>query len=473
MSSKNFVNPPSFLLVCLLLLAPLAHAQNFVLFDSNTIEAKDESFKPHLQFELKALSYMSESRYDHSNQQQGEMQLGYGKKGFLFSEGQAIVGTFSEAKSSYFAVPQLYLGLGDSKKNFGAVGRLKRNYNFLDSYYNLGLYNSYFSNDYINYEEQGLTGLHLQVFDGFFGAFVGLHPYFFPNQGPQVHEENGSLSSSNRWSQRPPPQFEFGDQNRRIEYAIRDYKLKEIIENPGGVASVFIGSNSDRPVLQLSYANHPVNEIPLTRDTYGSATDFVGHVNLSPVVTYHEVQSADVNLDFSNIKTTLSYAEDKVRNKVAAESETLQSLSPMKIYGAYAAIDLSSWLKRGFVFSLAAAEFKGGEITDLTSEGKESIFTFSSYRNQFRSPTTVGFSTELFFVNRKPFQTQVRWTYDRVLKGSLASLLFSFEPANHVVFQLGADLIGVEQSISEDATSNFLDRNQANDRVYGGLQYAF
>ncbi len=459
----------------LFLMAPPAQAQNNITFKAEPSVPLLEEFKPLLQVKLNQVSYISESLYDHTHQQQVEVQLGHVQTGFIFSESRVVIGTFTEPKSFYFAAPQFYVGFGDQKQSFMAVGRLKKNFNFLDSFYNLGLYNSYFSNDFIDYKEQGLTGLHFQLSNGFVGAYVGIDPYFLPNQEPQVHEDAGTLVSSNRWAQRPPPQFQFAQQNRKIEYAIRDYKLNEIIENPGQVASFFIGGHDQRPFFQLSYANHPLNEIPLTRDTYGSANDFVGHVNLSPVVTYHEVGSADLNLDFEPVQLTLSYAEDKVRNKTASESETLQHLNPLKVYGASISANLKNWADRVLILSLCTAEFKGGEIIDLTQDGKESIFTFSSARTRFRSPTTLGLSTELFLFNSHPLKSQLRWTYDRTYKGTLASLNFSIETLNHVELNVGADVIGVEQKLpaNTDANSNFLDRNQANDRVYGGLQYDF
>jgi hypothetical protein len=190
-------------------------------------------------------------------------------------------------------------------------------------------------------------------------------------------------------------------------------------------------------------------------------------------VTYHEVKSADVNFDFKNIQTSFSYIEDRVQNKTAAENETLQNLKPLQVYGVYVAADLSPWVHRQLILSLAAAEMKGGDISDIDNQGKESILTFSTRRTQFKSPVTVGVASELVFVRSKPITSQVRWTYDRTFKGSLLSAQFGYEVLARMNLQLGADIVGVEQQLPEDASSNFLQENQANDRVYGGLTYVF
>lgn len=456
----------------ILVIGTTVQAQNFL-----STQAQEKKFsksaRPVIEFNLDQVGYSSESSYDHQGQQSAALILGHTQKGFVFSASEFLVGVTSEKNSFYAAAPEVYIGVGQKEASFAAAGRMKKNYNFLDSYYNLGLYNSYFTNDFIAYKEQGLSGIHLQFYDRFWGVYAGWHPLYLPNQEPQVREESGTLVSSNRWAQRPPPQFQFADKNHPIEYVIRDYSINEIIANQGYSASAFIGEDPKRPLLQVAYANHPVNEIPLMRDTYGTAMDFVGHVKLSPVVAYHEVQSADLNFDFLNIQTTLSYMEDKVSNKIAAENEALQNLAPLQAYGMYVAADVSPWVKRQLIFSIAAAEMKGGEIKDLDSDGKESIFTFSSRRTQFKAPITLGLATEIAFVRSKPLKTQVRWTYDRTDKGSLLSTQLGYQIVANMNVHVGADIVGVEQTLPEDSATNFLDRNQANDRVYGGLQYVF
>lgn len=474
MSIQNQLHLTWFFTVLLSFQSHLVSAQGTSILQ-NEPPLKSNSFSPFLKVDISALSYTSESTYDQSQQQKVELELGFKKEGFVFTKVQGIAGTFSETNSFFAAVPEAFVGVGTSSQEFVAVGRYKKKFNFLDSFYHLGLYNPYVSNDLVDYRDQGLTGLHLQMTNGIIGGFVGWHPYYLPNQGPQVHEQgDGTLASSNRWAARPPTQFRFIDETHPIDYAIRDYSISEIIQNQGAVASIFLGPNVDRPWLQISYANHPLNEIPLSRETFGTAKDFVGHVQLSPIVTYHEVKSADINLDFKNFQTTLSYAEDSVKNEKAAQNETLQSLNPLKIYGLFISSDLSLWARRQLTLILAVSEFEGGEISDLTQDGTNSVFTFSNQRTQFKSPTTLGLTTEILFIRSRPLRSQVSWIYDRTFKGSLVSAQFRYEAIPHLNLHLGADVIGVEQEApAEDASENFLARTQANDRVYGGVQYEF
>lgn len=431
-------------------------------------------FSPSLGVQIRALNYLTDSEVDEKSQGQAEIYFGLKKDGFIFAELQGSVGSYTQAGSVYFPFPEAYVAVGNEKTNFIAVGIKKQSLSFVDRYYHLGMFESYFTNDFIDYKQQGLAGVQFQLHKDYFGFKGGYQPLFLKNQGPEVHETEGTISSSNRWAKRPPERFEFVEgQNRRIQYQIRDYKVMDIINNQGYTASVFVGRDADRPVLQASFAHHPLNEIPLTRETYGSLSDFTGHVYLSPVVTNHEVASMDMNLDRGIFQSTFSYLQDRPLNSNPLVDETLQVLDPVKVYSIYLSLNLKDFLSRSFLISVAAAEIQGGEIKDLTLSGQESVFTFSANRSVFKKPLALGLTGEAFFLTAKPVMTSVSWTYDRELKGSLVSAKVSHETFPKLFFQAGFDLLGVENELPPDAMENFLSQNQANDRYFVGAQYVF
>ncbi len=427
--------------------------------------------KLNLEFHLRGVQYFSESPADSNFQQQAEAEAEFQKQGPLLLKAHGVAGTFSLEKSSYFAIPELYAGysLADTK-GFVILGRRVHNFSFVDRNENLGLYNSNFTNDFINFRQQGLTGIHVQAQSGLFGIYSGYYPYYFPSQGPQVYEENGAIRSSNRWAQRPPSRFKFGNSDREIIYAIRDYEIDEIVRNSGDGVSLFWGNSSERPWVKVSYARKPVNEIPLTRESYGTTTNFTGQVKLSPVVTYGQVQSVDINLDANRFKTTISYLEDRVFNQTAATDETLQFLSPLRIYGAWTSADLSDFFTRKISAEISYSEVSGGEVKDLLSDGRDSLFTFSSHRVRFKRPFTVALKSDLFVVSQRPVTTQIKWTYDDAVRGTLLSGMASYQTLAKLNLNVGFDVLGVEKNSTQD---NFLQDQQANDRVYGGLEYVF
>ena len=441
----------------------------------NTSVEKINTDTPNLNLDVSLLGidYLSTSEADSAFQQKAQVDLGYKNSIQFFDLGfSALAGSFSLPHSSFFALPEAFLVISSNKhKNFLALGRKIQNFSFLDQQLNTGLYNPYFSNDFINYKTQGLVGVHTGLQNSIFGINAGYYPYYLPNQGPQVYAENGEIRTSNRWAQRPPARFQFGSQNKEIVYAIRDYDLKDIVNHSGYAVSTFLGFSDERPWMNASYSRKPISEIPLSRDTYGTAVNFSGQVKLSPVVTYSQTKSLDLNLDKSFFKSTLSYLEDQPENTVAVENETLQILEPLKIYGAWFSVDLSNWLGRSLISEVSYSEIYGGSIKDLLADGRPSLFTFSSQRTLFKKPLSFKIQTELFSIRNKPVVTSVKWTYDEFYKGSLLSGLVKYQALTKMNLNMGFDFLGVE-----DETANgdhFLKSNQANSRVYGGLDYAF
>ena len=465
---KHAFSKTLMLLLALVFARSLSAAENQNRFKQSNFNA-DQNFN--LNVQLTGVQYFSESTADSNFQQQAEIQAKYEKLGPVLVKANGLAGTFAISKSSYFSVPELCLGLdsADTKNNI-VLGRKIKNFSFLDKDQTLALFNSYFTNDMIRYEQQGLVGIHAEYQYKKLGFYAGYYPIYLPNQGPQVYEEGGEIRSSNRWSQKPPSQFRFGHLDREIVYAIRDYDINEIIQNPGEGLSLFFGDSNQRPWIQASYARKPVNQIPLSRDTYGTASNFIGQVKLSPVVTYSQVQAVDINLDATQVKTTFSYLEDRVANKVAPENETLQFLKPLKMYGVWVAIDLNDYLSRSMILEISYAELFDGEIQDLLSNGRNSIFTYSGQRSLFKKPMSLKLNSELFFINTIPVMSSMKWTYDSVYKGTLFTGIVSYQTLAKVKLNLGFDLLGVEEEKKE---TNFLQDNQANDRIYGGLEYVF
>lgn len=430
--------------------------------------------KAKLEASVNSFQYFSAAASENGSEHQAQFEIDLQKNDLLDYKFNGIAGTLATPKSSYVAIPEAYVGYSEiNANNFVAIGRKIQNLSYLDQQQNLGIVNPYFSNDGVEFRQQGLVGLHAGAQIDNVGFYAGYYPLYIPNQGPQVYADNGEIKTVNRWAKKPPKQFLFSSQNHDIVYAIRDYKLGDVVNHDGYGASVYWANDEGkRPWMQFSYTRKPISEIPLSRDTFATADDFVGQVNLSPVVEYTRIQAVDVNLDIPLLKTTFSYLEDHPENKTAAENEALQFFEPLKIYGFSTAMDLGLLLEKTFVFELSYAEVSGGEIRDLNSDGSENIFTFSTQRTQFKKPFSVAIKSDLFFVDHKPVFTKLKWTYDRELKGSMLSGLASYEALKHLYVNAGFDILGVENETST-SENNFFQDNQSNDRIFAGLQYGF
>ncbi len=431
-----------------------------------------EDFNAQLSADLTAISYMEESGVDQTFQQRAQIELKTKKEGSFFSESHLILGSFSAPGSMYYAFPQGYVGFGDKEGNL-TIGRKHENLSFVDSVFHMGLMQSNFTSDFINFEEGGLTGMAAHFSTGNFGGSASFNPIFIPNQGPEKKTENGRIVTTNRWTPQAPSKFKFGDQYKDINYAIRDYKISEIIAHGGYMLNAYIGKNNIRPVLRVSYGKKPINEIAHMRDTYSDISNLEGYVFLTPVVLNHEIQAADLNLDYQNFQSTLSYLTDQPENQAAADGEIIQTLSPVQVVSLYASVDLTRMMGKKMQIYAAAASITGGGIKDLSSEGKESTFAVAGTRTQYKKPVKVGLKGELFFIYNEALEADTSLIYDQEYKGSLLSVNFKYAPMKNLKVNMGADLLGVENDLPEDAQGNFLDQNKANDRVFAGVNYAF
>ena len=434
---------------------------------------KQAKTDPLLKFDLAAIGYSSPSPVDEGFLQQFQAELDYKKKGEFSAGVNVILGSFSTPNSMYYALPEAYISYGDKFTSFN-LGRKIENLSQSDKNFNFGLIQGFTTNDFIDYTQNGLVTLSMHYNTGSnVGFYVGYSPMFIPNQGPSLKAEDGKIVSSNRWATSPPKEFKFGDQNKEIIYAIRDFKLADIVLNSGFIANFYVGENRARPTFMATFSQKPINELALARDTFGDIATFQGNVLLTPVVLTHEVYSADLNLDRGMLKTTFSYLGDLPTNKKAPELETMQTLNPLSIASVYVGLDLSEMLNRKLEAYVMAADISGGEIRDLTSDGQSGSFSFATSRTQFKKPIRSGIKGEMATLYNRPLKADLSLTYDQQLKGSLLSTKINYAASNSLSFTLSADIIGVENENVDGTQSNYLDQNQGNDRVSAGVGYAF
>lgn len=434
--------------------------------------SRSTDFGAKLGLSLKQISYGSASAYDNGSLQQVETEITLSKKGTFFSNSNLILGTFSLENSFYFALPEAYGGYG-SKENSVTAGRKIENYSISDSFFNFGLVHPTFSNDNINFKTNGLTGVAFHHHAGSFGFNVAYNPIFIPNQGPQVKIEDGQVNSTNRWATVPPDSVRLGDENREIVYAIRDYEISDVVNNPGYMANVFFGENKERPLFMATYGRKPINEIALSRDTYADIATFRGNVILNPHVLYHQIYAADINVDSSNLKFTASFLGDQPENIQAQQMETMQTLSPLSIVSAGLSYDFEGATGRKMQLYVAAASITGGEIRDLNSSGQGGEINFASSRTLFRKPIKLGAKGDLFYIQNRPFSADVNFTYDQQLRGSLLSAAIRYAMTKSIHVSAAADVLGVQNESETSSESNFIYQNKANDRIMAGVDYVF
>ncbi len=405
-----------------------------------------------------------------------QMQLKYDSKDAAqFKKMHIVFGGYPKNNSTYLAAPEIYFQpmhqVNNSTKVNVTYGRRIFTDSFIDQQFNLGLINPFLTQDRIHYIPQGLMGVHAEIEQKFWSLRLAYLPLYLPNQGPSVKEENGKIVTANRWAIRPPTQFAFNNQNKAIEYSITDYKVQDILFKDGVSASTRLGAEKEFPYVLVSYSRKPINEIGLTRETYANL-NIVGQVFLSPVVLYSKNLTADLRYETNDAQWFISYIQDNPENQSAPTYQSIQVLQGIYGWAVGGSFNIQQAFNWPLQLSLATAKMSGGEIQDMNADGTQNLFTFTKSRILFRQPFMTSLSTVL---NRSgSFSAQLKWLYDQEQKGSILSTLLGFHLAKSFHLEVGVDILGAEADTNTTPGSgDFLQQYQANDRVYGGMQYVF
>ncbi len=391
-----------------------------------------------------------------------------------------IFGGYTKKQFFYGAVPELYYQViqpDNSSKNPNLhvnqtyiIGRKIIESSRIDQMFNLGLMNPTLTQDFITYQQQGLTGFHQGIDSKMWGIQLGFLPLYLPNQGPSVKEINGKIEGSNRWVKKPPAQFAFNDSNKEIIYSVKYDEVSKLIFTPGALAQIRIGQMDQQLHLISTFSKRPMNEPILERETFADL-DVVGKVNLIPNVIYDDLVTTDLRYQNTNFKMAASYISDRPENKTARSFYSIQNLQPIHGYSVVAEYKLPAYKTKSILVGFGIAEFSGGEITDINDDGSENIFTFSKNRLQYKKPLQFYVRADVFSVAGRMAQADIKWLYDREQKGTLLSTQIRVPALKALNANLGFDILGTQEQKTEDY--GFLQQFQANDRVYGGLEYVF
>lgn len=448
-----------------------------ILNTKNRLTNEKQDSKNELKARIEGQSYLQSSELADASEQVMNFDHKYN---FLKNNHKVrthlIFGGYANNQFVYAAAPEAYYQYtntdsfaGEFSQSF-SVGRKVLETSQIDRTFNLGLTNSFFTQDFIKFQDQGLVGFHQQTDARSWGFNLSLLPIYLPNQGPAIKESNGKILGSNRWVKKPPSQFAFNDSNKEIVYTVNYDQLSKLVLTPGAHAQVRIGELDNTIHLVSSYSKRPMNEPVLERETFADL-NVIGKVNLIPNAIYNELLTTDLRYQTDNFKSAISYVSDRPENKVAREFYSIQVLSPITGYSLFLEYTAHIFQNREFLIGAAIAEFKGGEVIDINSDGTENIFTFTKQRLQYKKPIQILVQSDLFEVSGRTLRSRLKWLYDREQKGTVLTSEINFQAMVSLSARVGLDIIGTEEQKTEDI--GFIQQFQANDRVYGGLEYVF
>ncbi len=216
--------------------------------------------------------------------------------------GQVAPGTTA---MSYLNIKQLFW-----QQDAFTAGRRLHRWSDLDQRFNLGLFQPRFTFNELSAEQQGLSGLFLNLGEpgAFEFTFFGSH-VFIPDQGANFEVKNGEFVETSPYFRMPPGQAVIMGQDRDVNYTLNKPDFNEVVNQPSFGAQVTIGEYRKGAFFQFATASKPSNQLSLGIEQYLSlAASNSIEVTITPKTYRHRVSAADLRYSFENIYASLGLA---------------------------------------------------------------------------------------------------------------------------------------------------------------------
>jgi hypothetical protein len=326
--------------------------------------------------------------------------------------------------------------------------------------------------------DQGLTGVMHCHQEGPIESLIFVSPLFVPTMGPEVKEEGGSLVAESRWYRKPSQTFILWGKKREIVYSLNVPNYWDLVQKPGVGYRISYGRSEKTGAWASANAGYkPMNSLLLKYDKKLASAeegDDKGFAPVYPVVGYHSLWGLDVGYKFPSTAFSASYLEDfPVDPKRDGEdSFIVQKASPSRImaFEAKQALPVAD-LSEPITLTAGYLHIDGGGLEDFDSQGNSqgAIFT-----QRFNFTDAVRAEIEMTSrVFKKALVSKFTYLREFAQRGMIASAEFHYFVKPQFVVDLGADVLGVDDSSDGNTDDRFLNQFRANDRVFGGVTYVF
>jgi len=386
-------------------------------------------------------------------------------------------GRYVDVGSSVWGLKEFYYQrqvLGPQTKV--SLGRKTDFWSQVDQDWQLGLWQPKVSVDALRPEEQGLGGIFLNHQNEGWDFVSYVSPIFIPSMGPEIREKDGSLKSDSRWYKTPSSTFPLNGTDTQLVYDLDVPDVGKLVSNPGAGARLKWGGQDHGTWLAANYGYKPINSLLLRykrKLLLPEVDPQTGEVTVSPEVGYHEIFGGDVGYSFGETgQAVVSYLEDRPTFKLPEEPWVQQQPRNMKVIGLHLS---NSFKVKGLmdpvIGSLQYLRVTTPSVLDYDSGGTEQGSIFEE-RSQYTNAAQVRIDTS-GMVFRKRLSTTFKYLREFDQKGSLYNLELNYYPGKTIALFTGADVLGADDSSSNNRDTRFLNQFRANDRVYGGLNYVF
>lgn len=333
-----------------------------------------------------------------------------------------------------------------------AVGRKIVEWNLHERFWGMAVLNANRGFSYMDYEREGLAGLHFRRKVGGFNFHLFGSVVHIPQINPTFKIRDKRVESINEWSALPFKDVSYNGNKIPINYTLDEPDIAKIVFNHS-VGAQF-GYNWKTGGVNAYGTYKPENLIRINATGYYDPDTEAAEVQARPFANHHLVWGGHVNQELQGFQSAVGLEVDHPRAG-ADDSFEFEALKIVPVY-----------TKRTYAYGQVEKEFKyakiGVHFVELIEGKNTDANAFSSKAMWTRAG---GLSVD-WNVTAK-FNYNFMGKYDFALGDSLVR--------NQVAYQFGKHLnakAGFEMVRSEDPKSFWLPF-KTNDSVYTGLGYRF
>jgi hypothetical protein len=362
---------------------------------------------------------------------------------------------------NYLNVSQLFW-----KQQALNVGRKKMNWSELDERFHLGMYQPLFQWNPLMPEEQGLTGifLNLQADESAIPWGVTLlgSPLYIPNQGASYELKDGKFQNTNPYFS---PQFKYLRINgglSPINYEVQKPETQDIVFRQSFAGKVYLGNERKGFFSQLSFANKPTNDLSLGFQGYG-LSDNTATVEIQPQVARHNLFSGDIHFTGSFYQFGVSAVREAIQAAVFKEEWTYVRYSDSILLSPFVAF-------RAFntELQLSALSVQGAEATAIGPEANQAE-KFLPQRYPFRNAGLAQLKYSFRMKRSQKLQLSTRYLRGEKGEFDLWTSEAAYQWSDRWTAQLASQMIAIDQTSGKTVFDSYVN----NDLVSVGVKYVF
>jgi hypothetical protein len=449
------------------------------LFASNVTLVQAQTAEPHNQSQLQLLQNDYLSPAVESDQRGAYSSLGGRisfkdvEKVWTFGIDSNGIAALDGTNENYIAIPDLYAAYrGLAPGVTVTVGRQRQQWSVFDEEWSLGIWQPMARWDYINPQQQGLTGVFFHYEADNFKLMLFGSGLFIPDQGPNFQLQNGQFVSDNRWFEAPESELLLRERVTKINYELDRPSVGSVINHGGFGFKGTLGDTHDGAWVSFAAAILPLNQLHISIDpTFSTSLTNFSQEALAvvhPSVVNHQITTLEAGFTEDDDRGWISITRDVPNHPDVPDSWEQSSLNTVLFGGiCYARRVELLGMKRSEV---KVAFLQRWDESSALNSGIAGDQVQSSYqRFDFAQVASIAWEAEPLQLATRTIRFGVRYLYSLPDQGGWLSTNAKMIFDKDLIFSLGFDILGADT----DSTTSLMGRYRNNDRVLGGVSYVF